>query len=77
MNIRNEVSKLGARVGVAVAGVYAGAASAAIQTTDLTPVGTEITGDISTVVTWVLPIMGVALAAGIGIKLVKRFANKI
>lgn len=57
---------------------FSSMASAAIDaTTHLAPVKTEIEGDISTVITWAIPIIGVALAASIGIKLFKRFGNKV
>lgn len=80
MKVRNLAKKYGNKL--ATAGVFAVStlpvlASAAITTTDLDPIGTEVSGDVSTVVTWVLPIMGTVLAATIGIKLVKRFTNKI
>ena len=57
--------------------VVVGVANAAIVATDLTAIGTEVTGDATTVFTWALPILGTVLAMSVGIKLFKRFTNKI
>ena len=54
-----------------------GIANAAITATDLTAIGTEVTADATTVFTWALPILGTVLAMTVGIKLFKRFTNKI
>ena len=71
-----------ARTGTAAVAVGASLvttqANAAIDlATHLTPIGTEVSGDISTVFTWIMPIIGTMLAIMIGVKLVKRLANKV
>ena len=60
------------------ASVYVGVANAAItQATHLDPIGTEVSGDAATVFGWALPIIGTVLAMSVGIKLFKRFTNKV
>jgi hypothetical protein len=50
---------------------------AAIVAADLTAIETEVSADASLVFTTFLPVIGTVLAMIIGIKLVKRFGNKV
>lgn len=55
----------------------AGAASAALDSTALTTVTSGIQADAQTAFEAVLPVLGVVLGLVVGIKLFKRFVNKI
>ena len=46
-------------------------------TTHLTPIGTEISGDITTVFTWIMPIIGTMIAIMVGVKLLKKLSSKV
>lgn len=67
-------SKIGVGVGAMVAMV--GSASAALPTAATTALATVDTG-ITDAVDAAWPLIGAALAAGVIIKLVKRFTNKV
>ena len=53
------------------------ASQALITATDLTATGTDITTQGNTIAVWAVPIIGAIMAITIGIKLFKRFANKV
>lgn len=74
--LRN-VAKYVAAGAAVVMSAFQSAQAAIVEATHLTPIGTEVSGDASTVFTWVLPIMGTILAMSIGIKLIKRFSSKV
>ena len=61
---------------VAVGVAMAGSAAMALSTEATTAV-TAVGADVTAAETLVWPVIGAAIVAGIGIKLVKRFANKI
>lgn len=65
--------------GVALVALLGGGASAAfaeIPAASLTAITTEVTADVASVATFAFGLLLLVVGLGIGIKLVKRFANK-
>jgi len=54
-----------------------GTAHAALTAADITPITTEASADATLVFSSYLPIIGTVLAMFIGIRLLKRFSNKV
>lgn len=56
---------------------FSATSQAALVAADVTAVASEISGDASLMLTTMLPVVGTVLAMIIGIKLMKRFGNKV
>jgi hypothetical protein len=55
---------------------FTGQAVAAITAADLAPIGDDIEATMTALTPWVIGLLAVVLGASIGIKLLKKFANR-
>jgi hypothetical protein len=56
--------------------VVAASAQAAITALDLAPIGDDIEASLTALTPWVIGLLALTLGASIGIKLLKKFANR-
>lgn len=77
MKLYNKAKKFAVVAIAAAPLMLSNTANAALAAADLTPVTTEISSDATLVFTSMIVIVGTVLAMTIGIKLLKRFGNKV
>jgi len=73
----NKLKQYAAASFIAVSTAFTSISHAALDATAVTAVATEVTTDANLVFDTMLPVVGIVIAMVVGLKLIKRFSNKV